>query len=74
MIPTGLRVAKYVLVLAPREALSLPPYMANTLRGGCGAAFKRLVCIYRPPQPCEVCDLRHICPYGALFEAAVRPG
>jgi DNA-binding transcriptional regulator of glucitol operon len=74
MIPTGLRVAKYVLVLAPREALSLPPYMANTLRGGFGAAFKRLVCIYRPPQPCEVCDLRHICPYGALFEAAVPPG
>jgi DNA-binding transcriptional regulator of glucitol operon len=48
--------------------------MASTLRGGFGAAFKNLVCVYRPPQPCEPCLLRYTCPYGALFETAVPPG
>jgi len=47
--------------------------MANTLRGGFGAAFKHLVCVYRPPQPCDPCLLRHTCPYGALFETARPP-
>ena len=72
---TNFRVAKFRLKLAPQERLSLPPYMANTLRGGFGAVFKSLVCAYNArATPCGPCLLRHTCPYGVLIETAPAPG
>lgn len=69
------RVARFRLTLAPQHRLSLPPYMASTLRGGFGAVFKNLVCAYDArATPCEPCLLRHICSYGILFETTPPPG
>jgi len=69
------RVVRLRFAIAPQERLSLPRYMASTLRGGFGAVFKGLVCVYDARStPCQPCLLRHTCPYGAIFETAPPPG
>ena len=40
-----LDLAKYRLVLQPRETLSLPPYKGSTFRGAFGTVFRRVACM-----------------------------
>jgi hypothetical protein len=40
-------VAQVDFTLKALEPLILPPYKGSTLRGGFGAAFRRIVCVMR---------------------------
>lgn len=62
-----LQLARFRLELVAREPLVLPPYKGSTLRGGFGAAFKRVVCALRE-QDCPRCLVRHTCVYSYVFE------
>ena len=49
------------------EPLILPPYKGSTLRGGFGAAFRRIVCVIRDKE-CSDCLLKGKCVYSYIFE------
>jgi len=59
--------AKYEFVMQTQEALTVPRYMGNTLRGGFGHMFKRVVCVV-DHRECNRCILRHNCSYSYIFE------
>lgn len=62
------KIAKYEIALeAGEEGLHLPAYKGSTLRGGFGAAFRRIVCA-QPKSPCSQCLLKSTCPYAYIFE------
>jgi hypothetical protein len=65
-----LQFAAYRFRLRAREPIHLPPNAGSTLRGGFGAAFKRVACFQRsrPPESCEGCGAAENCPYGYVFE------
>ncbi len=64
------QVAMYELSLeAGGQGLLLPPYKGSTLRGGFGAAFKRIACSLRN-NVCTACLLKSNCPYAYVFETA----
>lgn len=69
-----LRVACFRVTLAAREPLTVPPYKGSALRGGFGAAFKKLCCVLSERRYCSGCALHHACPYGVIFETAPPPG
>jgi len=49
----------------------MPAYnKGNVIRGGFGSTFKRLVCHASCRDP-EICDLRQVCPYTAVFHPFV---
>ena len=55
------------LQLVPERELQLPAYnKGNSLRGGFGAAFRKLVCVDLNWE-CADCSLRYTCPYTAVF-------
>ncbi len=59
--------------LHPIAALQLPALnKGNSLRGGFGQAFRRLVCIDMHLD-CAACDLRFSCPYTAVFNPFLPP-
>lgn len=65
--------AHYRFLLTPRETLQMPAHgKGNTIRGGFGAAFRRLVCVDLRLE-CADCDLRYTCPYTRVFNPFVPP-
>jgi hypothetical protein len=70
---TALRISHLQLQLLPEEELVLPAHnKGNTLRGGFGTAFRRLVCPNLRWE-CATCTLRFNCPYTAVFNPFVPP-
>lgn len=68
-----LPIAHLQLHLLPEQDLVLPAHnKGNTLRGGFGSAFRRLVCVDRRRE-CASCTLRYDCPYTAVFNPFVPP-
>ena len=61
------QLAKYEFVFRVIDALRVPPYMGNTLRGGFGHVFRQVVCITKNNE-CKDCMLRHNCVYSYIFE------
>ncbi|MBU1487356.1 CRISPR system precrRNA processing endoribonuclease RAMP protein Cas6 [bacterium] len=62
--------ARFDLIITPKETLLLPAYKGSTLRGGFGHAFKRVVCANRVGR-CEDCLLKEKCVYAYVFETPV---
>ena len=59
--------------LVPEEELCLPAVnKGNSLRGGFGAAFRRLVCVDLT-WDCAECSLRYACPYTKVFNPFIPP-
>lgn len=71
----NLQFAAYRFLLRAVEPIHLPPNAGSTLRGGFGAAFKRVACFQRsrPPDSCDGCSVSHNCPYGYVFETRLPP-
>lgn len=61
-----------VELIAGEKGLILPPYKGSTLRGGFGAAFRRIACA-RGNEDCKQCMLQASCPYAYIFETAPPP-
>ena len=59
-----LDLAKYRLVLQPRETLSLPPYKGSTFRGAFGTVFRRVACMCGA----NVTEHQPRCFYSHVFE------
>jgi len=59
--------AQLDFTLKALEPLILPPYKGSTLRGGFGAAFRRIVCVIRDKE-CADCLLKGKCVYSYIFE------
>jgi hypothetical protein len=61
------------LRLIPERGLQLPAYnKGNSLRGGFGAAFRKLVCVDMHWE-CADCSLRYTCPYTKVFNPFIPP-
>jgi len=61
------------LRLVPERELQLPAYnKGNSLRGGFGAAFRKLVCVDMHWE-CADCSLRYTCPYTKVFNPFIPP-
>lgn len=61
------------LRLVPESELQLPAYnKGNSLRGGFGAAFRKLVCVNMHWE-CADCTLRYTCPYTKVFNPFIPP-
>lgn len=59
--------------LVPEGELRLPALnKGNSLRGGFGTAFRRLVCVDRN-WDCAPCSLRYDCPYTKVFNPFIPP-
>jgi hypothetical protein len=59
--------------IQPLSQLQLPAFnKGNSLRGGFGQAFRRLVCVDLRLD-CAACDLRFSCPYTAVFNPFLPP-
>ena len=70
---TTLAVAHLRLHLLPEEPLHLPAYnKGNSLRGGFGGAFRKLVCVDLRWE-CAACSLRYTCPYTKVFNPFIPP-
>ena len=68
-----LSVSHLRLHLLPDSELQLPAYnKGNSLRGGFGSAFRRLVCVDLRWQ-CAECSLRYTCPYTKVFNPFIPP-
>lgn len=73
-LPSGLRLARYRIALAPEARLTLPPNPGAMLRGALGLALKRGVCGQPSGEPCgNKCELPDICPYAFLWESPTPP-
>lgn len=64
----SLSFSAFRFVLSPEEAMSFPPYIGATLRGGFGYALKRLVCLQKG-RACPECILKAKCAYFHIFES-----
>lgn len=68
-----LAVSHLRLRLSPEEPLRLPAHnKGNSLRGGFGGAFRKLVCIDLRWE-CAECTLRFTCPYTKVFNPFLPP-
>lgn len=56
-----------------QEPMVLPGQYAQTLRGGIGIAFKRLVCLQPKIEYCRDCALVNTCAFPAVFETPIPP-
>ncbi|MDI6786397.1 MAG: CRISPR system precrRNA processing endoribonuclease RAMP protein Cas6 [bacterium] len=61
------RIAKFIIVIRPKEYLSLPKYKGSTFRGGFGHAFRRISCAIKS-KTCNECLLKEKCVYSYVFE------
>jgi hypothetical protein len=60
--------------LKPKGTLQMPASnKGNVIRGGFGGTFRRIVCHQNCVTP-EICDLRFVCPYTAVFNPFVPEG
>ena len=70
---TALAVSHLRLHLVPEQPLHLPAHnKGNSLRGGFGSAFRKLVCVDLRWE-CAECSLRYTCPYTKVFHPFVPP-
>lgn len=69
-----LRAACFRVTLVAEDPLTVPPYKGSALRGGFGAAFKKLCCVLPERRYCSGCNLHQACPYGIIFETAPPEG
>ena len=61
------------LHLVPEQPLHLPTHnKGNSLRGGFGSAFRKLVCVDLRWE-CAACSLRYTCPYTKVFNPFIPP-
>jgi hypothetical protein len=61
------------LHLVPEQLLRLPAHnKGNSLRGGFGSAFRKLVCVDLRWE-CATCSLRFTCPYTVVFNPFIPP-
>jgi len=59
--------------LVPEQDLHLPAHnKGNSLRGGFGSAFRKLVCVDLRWE-CAQCTLRYSCPYTKVFNPFIPP-
>jgi hypothetical protein len=59
--------------LVPGQPLHLPAFnKGNSLRGGFGGAFRKLVCVDMHWE-CADCSLRYTCPYTKVFNPFIPP-
>ena len=63
-----LALAKYRLVIRPRESLLLPEYKGSAFRGGFGHALKRVVCPFDDGRCYRGCIQPGRCVYSYVFE------
>jgi hypothetical protein len=57
--------------LEPKAPLHMPRYnKGNVIRGGFGSTFRRIVC-HSACRDAEICELRSVCPYTAVFQPFV---
>jgi hypothetical protein len=69
----ALAVSHLRLHLVPERELQLPAHnKGNSLRGGFGTAFRRLVCVDLAWE-CIDCTLRYTCPYTKVFNPFIPP-
>ena len=69
----SLAVSHLRLRLTPEQPLCLPVYnKGNSLRGGFGATFRKLVCVDMRWR-CADCSLRYTCPYTKVFNPFIPP-
>ena len=54
-----------------QEPIELPGQYAQTLRGGIGVVFKRLVCVQPKIEYCRDCVLVNTCAFPAVFETPI---
>lgn len=72
-MPTTLALSHLRLQLLPERELQLPAHnKGNTLRGGFGSAFRKLVCVDLRWE-CTECSLRFTCPYTKIFNPFLPP-
>ena len=68
-----LKYQKLRFYLEAEEPIVLPPYKGSALRGGFGAAFKKLVCVVKK-ETCSECLLKDQCAYAYIFETSPPEG
>jgi hypothetical protein len=66
-----LKIASYRFSIKAIEPLELPEYKGSTLRGGFGAAFKRIACARGGSLCADACERKEHCAYGYVFETPV---
>jgi len=54
--------------LTAKDRLYLPEYKGSALRGGFGAAFKKVCCVKSGQKYCNDCQLNSNCAYAYIFE------
>jgi hypothetical protein len=64
----ALEIAKYRLVIRPKEFLLLPEYKGSAFRGGFGHALRRVVCPFDDGQCYRGCIQPGRCAYSYVFE------
>lgn len=60
--------AAFKFHLIARDRLYLPAYKGSALRGGFGAAFKKVCCVSANKKYCNDCQLNTNCAYAYVFE------
>jgi hypothetical protein len=63
-----LELAKYRLVIRPRESLLLPEYKGSAFRGGFGHALRHVGCPFDDGRCCRGCIQPGRCVYSYVFE------
>ncbi len=63
-----LALAKYRLVIRPRESILLPEYKGSAFRGGFGHALRRVVCPFDDGRCYRGCIQPARCVYSYVFE------
>jgi hypothetical protein len=72
-VPDSLALSHLRLHLVPEQPLHLPAHnKGNSLRGGFGGAFRKLVCVDLRWE-CAQCSLRYRCPYTTVFNPFIPP-
>jgi len=68
-----LKYQKLRFYLEAIEPIILPPYKGSALRGGFGAAFKKIACVIKK-NTCAECLLKDQCAYAYIFETSPPEG
>lgn len=70
MEPTSLDVVKLRIAIKYQSSGAISRNLANTFRGGFGAALRHVVC-HLKKDTCADCLLKNACAYGYIFETPV---
>jgi hypothetical protein len=66
----GFRIGVFRFEYIARETVLMPPYKGGVLRGGFGAALKKVACTAQGGA-CEGCILKGSCAYSRVFETPI---